>query len=41
MGLADLSPDLLFQAQELGMAVNSDGTLDTTNFTGQFRLLLR
>ena len=38
--ISDLSPDLLFQAQELGMAVNSDGTLDSTNFTGQFRMLL-
>ena len=36
--ISDLSPDLLFQAQELGMAVNSDGTLDSTNFTGQFRI---
>ena len=36
--IANLSPDLLLQAQEMGMVVNDDGSLDTTNFTGQFRI---
>ena len=34
--LSDLSPDLLFQAQALGMTVNADGTMNATNFTGSF-----
>ncbi|MGB2463728.1 MAG: hypothetical protein ACPICC_02350, partial [Candidatus Puniceispirillaceae bacterium] len=36
--ISDFSPDLLFKAVEMGMVVNSDGSLDTTNFTGQFRI---
>jgi len=36
--IADLSPDLLLQAREMGMVVNADGSLDTTNFSGQFRI---
>ena len=36
--IGSLSPDLLLQAREMGMAVNDDGTLDATNFTGQFRI---
>ena len=36
--IADFSPDLLNQAVEMGMVVNADGSLDTTNFTGLFRV---
>ena len=36
--IGNLSPDLLLQAQEMGMVLNDDGSLDSTNFTGQFRI---
>ena len=35
------SPDFLLRAKELGMEVNADGTLDTSNFTGSFRIPTR
>ena len=34
--LTDLSPDLFFQAQALGMGTNADGTMNADNFTGSF-----
>ena len=39
--LNEFSQDFLLKAKELGMVVNEDGTLDTTNFSGSFRIPTR
>ena len=39
--LSQFSSDFLLRAKELGMVENADGSLDTTNFTGSFRIPAR
>ena len=39
--LSEFSQDFLLRAKELGMQVNDDGSLDTSNFSGTFRIPTR
>ncbi|MCH1515605.1 MAG: hypothetical protein L7U52_02730, partial [Alphaproteobacteria bacterium] len=41
LALDQFSADFLLRAKELGMVVNTDGSFDTTNFTGSFRIPTR
>ena len=41
LALDQFSADFLLRAKEMGMVVNSDGSFDTTNFTGSFRIPTR